>query len=43
MVINTISVQKPKKQKLSFSEYIYDIENPNSTFSRADIYGDFGR
>jgi len=43
IVINTIPLKEIKKRKLTFSEHNYYFENPSSTFSRADIYGDDGR
>ncbi len=43
IVINTIPIKEKRKHKLTFSEHNYCFENPSSTFSRADIYGDFGR
>ena len=43
IVINAIPLKKTKKRKLTFSEHNYYLENPSSTFNRADIYGDFGR
>jgi hypothetical protein len=43
IVINTVPLYETKKRKLTFAEHNYIFENPNITFSRADIYGDFGR
>ncbi len=43
IVINTNPLPILQKRKLTFSEHNYCFENPGITFSRADIYGDFGR
>jgi len=43
IVINDVPLMETKKRKLTFSEHNYCFENPSSTFSRAEIYGDFGR
>ena len=43
IVINDIPLKTDKKRKLTFSEHVYGFENPNNTFSREELYGDFGR
>ncbi len=43
IVINTIPIKTTKKKKLTFSEHNYSLENQSSTFSREEIYGDYGR
>jgi len=43
IVINDVPLKEVKKQKLTFAEHNYCFENPSSTFSRTEIYGDFGR
>ena len=43
IVLNALAPSKKKKSKLTFSQHDYSLENPNTNFSRNDIYGDFGR
>lgn len=43
IVINTNPIKEKKKNKLSFSEHKYSMENQSTTFSRAEIYGNDGR
>ena len=43
IVINAVPLQTEKKRKLTFSEHVYSFENPYVTFSREELYGDFGR
>jgi hypothetical protein len=43
IVINDIPLKTDKKRKLTFSEHIYGFENPSNTFSREELYEDFGR
>jgi len=43
IVINTTALKISEKKKLSFSEHDFYFSNPDSTFRREDIYGDFGR
>jgi len=43
IVINTIPLQDSTKKTLTFSDHNYMLENEGITFSREDIYGDFGR
>lgn len=43
IVINEMPEKVSTKRKLTFSEHDYYLENPSSTFSRDEIYGDSGR
>jgi len=43
IVINTIPLKENRKRKLTFSAHNYCFENPSTTFSRAEIYGEYGR
>ena len=43
IVINTTPLQKTQKRKLTFAEHQYNFDNQVSTFSREEIYGDYGR
>jgi len=43
IVIDTTPAEKKMKAKLTFSEHDYQLSNPDTTFSRENIYGEFGR
>ena len=43
IVFNTVPLQVSKKRNLTFSEHKYQLKESNTTFSREDIYENFGR
>jgi hypothetical protein len=43
VVVINANPEKKQTQKLTFSEHTYVFDNPDTTLSRSEIYGDDGR